>query len=191
MQGILIENKYVETEMLRRDFRVKDGCWTGGVLFDGDPFDDAELEDFLRRQFKQPRPAASDKVEPPKRTGQEITQRKLDAKVRLQAAAFRKAAAEDSRDRRDRASAQNLLDRMHGSDSDDTDDSNFGEGSQARACSFGVRCIRQSDSAVTKSPPNPHPPRSWTRLDLAPLVPKWLQSGDAIAAHYSCVKSCF
>ena len=102
MQGILLENKHVEAEMRKRDFQVKDGCWTGGVLLPGDPEDD-ELEDFLRRQFRQPHPATSDKAARPKYTEDQIALKRLNAMRRKQSAGRKKAADGATRDRRDRA----------------------------------------------------------------------------------------
>ena len=52
MGEILAENQYVEREMKRRNFQVVHGQWQGGVLFEGDPEDDAELELFLRNQYR-------------------------------------------------------------------------------------------------------------------------------------------
>ena len=52
MGDYLAENKYVEREMKRRSFQVVRGQWQGGVLFEGDPEDDAELELFLRNQYR-------------------------------------------------------------------------------------------------------------------------------------------
>ena len=52
MSEILAENQYVEREMKRRDFQLVNAQWQGGVLLEGDPEDDAELELFLRNQFR-------------------------------------------------------------------------------------------------------------------------------------------
>ena len=52
MGELLAENQYVEREMKRRDFQMVNAQWQGGVLFEGDPEDDAELELFLRNQFR-------------------------------------------------------------------------------------------------------------------------------------------
>ena len=52
MGELLAENQYVEREMKRRSFQVVNGQWHGGVLLQGDPDDDAELELFLRIQFR-------------------------------------------------------------------------------------------------------------------------------------------
>ena len=52
MGELLAENQYVEREMKRRNFQVVNAQWQGGVLFEGDPEDDAELELFLRNQFR-------------------------------------------------------------------------------------------------------------------------------------------
>ena len=38
--------------MKRRDFQLVNAQWEGGVLLEGDPEDDAELELFLRNQFR-------------------------------------------------------------------------------------------------------------------------------------------
>ena len=53
MGEILGENQYVAREMERRDFQLREGQWVDGVLLPGDPVDDAELESFLRRQFRE------------------------------------------------------------------------------------------------------------------------------------------
>ena len=52
MGEYLAENQYVEREMKRRSFQVVNGQWQGGVRLQGDPDDDAELELFLRMQFR-------------------------------------------------------------------------------------------------------------------------------------------
>ena len=52
MGGILAENQYVEREMKRRDFELVNGQWQDGVLLEGDPQSDADLEPFLRTQFR-------------------------------------------------------------------------------------------------------------------------------------------
>ena len=52
MGHVLAENEYVESEMRRRDFHVQDGQWVDGVLLPGDPVDGADLEAFLRDQFR-------------------------------------------------------------------------------------------------------------------------------------------
>ena len=52
MGDILAENLYVEREMQRRDFQRPHGQWVDGVLLEGDPVDDKDLEPFLRRQFR-------------------------------------------------------------------------------------------------------------------------------------------
>ena len=52
MGNVLAENKFVEHEMKRRDFQMRDGQWVDGLLLPGDPTDDAQLELFLRRQFQ-------------------------------------------------------------------------------------------------------------------------------------------
>ena len=43
-------SKYVEREMKKRGFYLVRGVWQGGVVHEGDPEDDAELELFLRNQ---------------------------------------------------------------------------------------------------------------------------------------------
>ena len=40
-------------EMERRDFQLREGQWVDGVLLPGYPLDDAELESFLRGQFRE------------------------------------------------------------------------------------------------------------------------------------------
>ena len=52
MGNVLAENKFVEHEMKRRDFQMRDGQWVDGLLLPGDPTDDAQLESFLRREFQ-------------------------------------------------------------------------------------------------------------------------------------------
>ena len=52
MGEILAEHQYVEREMKRRDFELVNGLWQDGVRLEGDPEDDAELELFLRDQFR-------------------------------------------------------------------------------------------------------------------------------------------
>ena len=52
MGEYLAENQYVEREMKRRSFQLVNGQWQGGVRLQGDPDDDAELELFLRMQFR-------------------------------------------------------------------------------------------------------------------------------------------
>ena len=52
MSDILAENQHVDCEMKRRSFQSLHGQWVGGVLLEGDPQDDAELEGFLRNQFR-------------------------------------------------------------------------------------------------------------------------------------------
>ena len=62
MEEILSENQYVAREMERRDFQLREGQWVDGVLLPGDPLDDAELESFLRRQFREQQAAARSSV---------------------------------------------------------------------------------------------------------------------------------
>ena len=45
-------SKYVEREMKKRGFYLVRGVWQGGVVHEGDPEDDAELELFLRNQYR-------------------------------------------------------------------------------------------------------------------------------------------
>ena len=52
MGEYLAENQYVEREMKRRNFELVNGQWQDGVLLEGDPQNDAELESFLRTQFR-------------------------------------------------------------------------------------------------------------------------------------------
>ena len=52
MTECLAENQYVEREMKRRDFELVNGQWQDGVLLEGDPQSDADLEPFLRTQFR-------------------------------------------------------------------------------------------------------------------------------------------
>ena len=52
MGECLAENQYVEREMKRRDFELVNGQWQDGVLLEGDPQSDADLEPFLRTQFR-------------------------------------------------------------------------------------------------------------------------------------------
>ena len=52
MSECLAENQYVEREMKRRDFELVNGQWQDGVLLEGDPQSDADLEPFLRTQFR-------------------------------------------------------------------------------------------------------------------------------------------
>jgi hypothetical protein len=52
MGEYLAENQYVEREMKRRSFQLVNGQSQGGVRLQGDPDDDAELEPFLRMQFR-------------------------------------------------------------------------------------------------------------------------------------------
>ena len=40
-------SKYVEREMKKRGFYLVRGVWQGGVVHEGDPEDDAELEHFF------------------------------------------------------------------------------------------------------------------------------------------------
>ena len=58
MGNVLAENKFVEREMKRRNFQMREGQWVGGLLLPGDPTDDAQLESFLRRQFQAPQEEA-------------------------------------------------------------------------------------------------------------------------------------
>ena len=62
MGEILGENQYVAREMERRDFQLREGQWVGGVLLPGDPLDDAELESFLRSQFREQQAEARSSV---------------------------------------------------------------------------------------------------------------------------------
>ena len=45
-------SKYVEREMKKRGFYLVRGVWQGGVVHEGDPEDDAELELFLRNKYR-------------------------------------------------------------------------------------------------------------------------------------------
>ena len=51
-------SKYVEREMKKRGFYLVRGVWQGGVVHEGDPEDDAELELFLRNQYRTLQPDA-------------------------------------------------------------------------------------------------------------------------------------
>ena len=51
-------SKYVEREMKKRGFDLVCGVWQGGVVQAGDPEDDAELELFLRNQYRTLQPDA-------------------------------------------------------------------------------------------------------------------------------------
>ena len=62
MGEILGENQYVAREMERRDFQLREGQWVDGVLLPGDPLDDAELESFLRGQFREQQAKARSSV---------------------------------------------------------------------------------------------------------------------------------
>ena len=62
MEEILSENQYVAREMERRDFQLREGQWVDGVLLPGDPLDDAELESFLRGQFREQQAEARSSV---------------------------------------------------------------------------------------------------------------------------------
>ena len=58
MGDSLAENAYVEREMKKRRFQLVRGVWQGGVVHEGDPEDDAELELFLRNKYRTLQPDA-------------------------------------------------------------------------------------------------------------------------------------